>query len=397
MKIVSINSCNYGSTGNIMLDIADLAREQGHIYYTACPDGRSMRKKSLDNHIFIGNIVGRNLHLKFGYYTGLQGCGSVLDTWHFLRKINKIKPDVIHLHNLHNCYINLPMLFRYIKKHSIRTIWTLHDCWALTGQCPHFSMADCDKWKTGCYQCPQCNIYPETKTDRTKTMWRLKRKWFTGVESMTLVTPSKWLAGLAKQSYLKDYSVKTIYNGIDLNIFKPTSSSFRNKYGLEDKYMVLGVAFGWGERKGLDVFVELANRLDDRYKIVLVGVDEKTEKLLPSSIIPVQRTSNQTELAEIYTAADVFANPTREEVLGLVNVEANACGTPVVVFNSGGAPECICDKSGLVVECNDIDSFEKGIRECCENKIFDQNACINRAAYFSSKGMVQEYVDLYGE
>lgn len=232
MKILSINSSNFGSTGNIMIGISEVARQQGHECYTACPEGRSMHTKELDNHLFIGTRLGRNLHLKFGYYTGLQGFGSIIDTWMFLRKVDKIAPDLIHLHNLHSCYINLPMLFGYIKKRRIRTVWTLHDCWAFTGQCPYFTMVKCDKWKKGCHDCPQCDIYPSSKVDRTKLLWSKKKEWFTGVENMTIVTPSQWLADLVKESFLKEYPVEVINNGIDLNIFKPRASDFRDRYGI---------------------------------------------------------------------------------------------------------------------------------------------------------------------
>ena len=173
--------------------------------------------------------------------------------------MEKIKPDLVHCHNLHGWYLNLPLFFRYIKKHHIPVVWTLHDCWALTGQCPHFTISKCEKWKTGCHDCPYPhNEYPQTIVDRSKEMWNLKKKWFTGVENMTIVTPSQWLADLVKQSYLKEYPVQVINNGIDLTVFKPTESTFRAKYHLENKYIILGVSLGWNYKKGLDVFVELS-------------------------------------------------------------------------------------------------------------------------------------------
>jgi glycosyltransferase involved in cell wall biosynthesis len=174
-----------------------------------------------------------------------------------LRKIKKIRPSLIHLHNLHNSYVNLPMLFRYIKKHNVPVVWTLHDCWAFTGHCPHFVMAKCDRWQSGCGECPLYKQYPHLAFDNTKRMYQLKKKWFTGVENMTIVTPSQWLADLVKQSFLKDYPVKVIHNGIDLSVFRPIENDFRQKYHCEEKKVILGVAFGWGARKGLDVFVEL--------------------------------------------------------------------------------------------------------------------------------------------
>ena len=214
---------------------------------------------------------------------------------------------------------------------------------------------------------------------------------------MTIVTPSKWLSDLVKQSFLKDYPVKVINNGIDLSIFKPTQSDFRDHYGLVGKKIVLGVAYGWNYRKGLDVFIELQNRLPKNYQIVLVGTNKNIDGILPTNIISIHRTQSQKELAEIYSTADVFVNPTREEVFGLVNVEAIACGTPVVTFKTGGSPECIDDTCGSVVPCNDIDAMEMEIRRICEERPYSKEACIAHSKNFDMNARFQEYVDLYKE
>ena len=263
MKVLQINSCNFGSTGGIMLGIAKVGKNSGNDMYTAFAKSRSNSKKHLESSIEIGGIISRNLHLILSKLTGYNGCFSVIATWHFLKKVKKLQPDIIHLHNLHNCYINLGMLLSYIKKHNIKTVWTLHDCWAFTGQCPHFTIAKCDKWKSHCRECGQYKCYPSSMVDRTKIMYKLKKKWFTGVKNMTIVTPSKWLADLVGQSFLKEYDVKVINNGINLQVFKPTKSNFREKYDLENKHIILGVAMYWTKRKGMDVFLKLAEKLDD--------------------------------------------------------------------------------------------------------------------------------------
>lgn len=223
-------------------------------------------------------------------------------------------------------------------------------------------------------------------------MWKLKKKWFTGVENMTIVTPSQWLADLVKQSYLKDYPVRVINNGIDLNIFKPAANE---KITWGGKNIVLFAAFGWGVRKGLDVVIDLAGKLSDNYQVVAVGTDDNVDKVLPRNVISIHRTQNQQELAELYTAADVFANPTREEVLGMVNVEALACGTPVVTFKSGGSPECIDDTCGIVVETDDNDGMLDAIIQICESHPFDKAACIRRAQKFDGAKKYEEYLRLY--
>ncbi|SCW32796.1 Glycosyltransferase involved in cell wall bisynthesis [Ruminococcaceae bacterium YRB3002] len=393
MKILEINTVNFGSTGSIMCHIAGLARENGHeavcCYYA---------RRDLDRggeHIYIGNKITHNIHKLMCKYTGYNGCGSVLSTWNFLRKVRTFDPDIIHLHNLHNCYINLPMLFKYIKKNNKRVVWTLHDCWSFTGQCPHFVIAGCDKWRTGCHDCPQIHVYPSSKVDRTRKMWNLKREWFTGVQDMTIVTPSEWLAGLVKQSYLKDYPVRVINNGIDLNVFKPCSGDWRRRNKLEGRYVILGVASIWEQRKGIDVFIKLAVRLDDRYQIVLVGTNEEVDKTLPDNIITIHRTSDQHELAEIYSSADLFVNTTREENYPSVNMEAIACGTPVLTFRTGGSPEIPDEHSGAVVDVDDIDGLEEQIRKICEEKPFSEEDCVRRAESFDHNAKYNEYLHLF--
>lgn len=395
-KVVEINSCNYGSTGNIMLGIAEIAREKGIEAWVCVPKSRDNSKKDVEGQIFIGNRISRNLHIQFGKMTGYQGCFSIISTWNFLRKISEIKPDVIHLHNLHGNYINLPMLFYYIKKHDIPVIWTLHDCWSFTGQCPHFTMVKCGKWKSGCHDCSQYKKYPATKVDRTKKMWRMKKKWFTGVRRMIIIPPSEWLGNLIKESYLKEYSIQVIHNGIDLEVFRTIESNFRKKYHISnEKYVLLGVSFAWGESKGLDVFIELANRLDFRFQIVLIGTDETIDKQLPKNIISIRRTQNQKELAEIYAAADVFINPTREENYPTVNMESIACGTPVITFNTGGSPEIINEETGIVIKDNTIESLYKAIINEYEHRKLDAKKCIEYAKRFDKNIWFEKYVQLF--
>lgn len=401
MRIVQINMMHSGSTGKIMFGLAETARNAEHQVYTFSPRyyqrGRNPHFPDIEGHEYFGSPLENMLHLRAAQITGLQGYFSWFGTKELLSKVSAIRPDVIHLHNLHNRTINLPMLVAYIKKRKIPTLWTLHDCWAFTGQCPHFTMAKCDKWKSGCGGCSQIRSYPDAFVDRTRFMWKKKRSWFTGVPDMTLVTPSQWLADLVKQSFLREYSVKVIPNGIDLSIFKPRVSDFRKRYRIPDgKNILLGVAFGWGERKGLDVFLELAKRLDGaKYQIVLVGTDDSVDKQLPESIISIHRTENQQQLAEIYTAADLFVNPTREENYPTVNMESIACGTPVLTFRTGGSPEIVSPDTGSVVDCDDVDSLEKEIVRICQTKPYTEEQCLNRAAEFDQFRRFKEYIRLY--
>ena len=398
MRIVQINGGAKGSTGKIMMGIADIAKLQGHEVMCASPITSTNRDAGKNcGYYRIGNYYSRRFNVALARMTGFNGCFAWIETYRLLKKIDKFSPDIIHLHNLHDSYINLPMLFNYIKKIDIPVVWTLHDCWAFTGQCPHFTLAKCDKWKTGCYDCPQYREYPASLYDNTKKMWKLKKKWFEGVENLIIVTPSHWLANLVKKSYLKNYDVRVIHNGIDLKVFHPTFSDFREKYNIGMlKKIVLGVAFDWGERKGLDIFIKLSQELDEeKYQIVLIGTDEIIDKGLPRNIISIHRTHNQTQLAEIYTVADIFVNPTREENYPTVNMEAIACGTPVITFNTGGSPESVEENTGLVIPCDDFELLKLSIKKICELEIFSERDCVESAVKFDKNKKYEAYIKLY--
>lgn len=384
----------YGSTGKIAKGIHDACQNAGIECITAYRYHED-KNRIPDDAITVSSWWDCHVHNRLARYTLLQGCFSQSRTALFLKKISAFKPDIIHLHNLHGSFINLPMLFSYIKKNNIPVVWTLHDCWSFTGQCPYFDITKCDKWKTGCHHCPQIGGYPKSIVDNTRLMYRLKKKWFTGIKNLTLVTPSEWLAGLVKESYLKEYSVQVINNGIDFSLFRPVESDFRQKHQIGDKKIILGVAFGWGERKGMDVFCKLAETLGEQYQIVLVGTDAAVDQKLPGNIISIHRTNDQQELAQIYSAADVFANPTREDNFPTVNIEALACGTPVITFRTGGSPEIIDGTCGSVVECDDVEAFEQEIIRVCNDKPYSQEACIKRAYQFDQKDKFKEYVKLY--
>lgn len=396
MKICQINGGAFGSTGKIMFNIAKKARAAGmDTLCFAAVTSTNRFKQPEEEYIKIGTYRSRQLSVLLARITGFNGCFAPFATLRVLKKISQFKPDIIHLHNLHDSYINLPMLFKYIKKHNIQTVWTLHDCWAFTGHCVHYDIAGCKKWKTQCKKCPNKREYPVSYIDNSKIMFKLKRKWALDLKNLVLITPSMWLNSEVKKSFLNKCDIRYISNGIDLEIFKPTEGNFRQKYKLEDKKIVLGVSFGWNYRKGFDVFIELAKKLDDNYRIVLVGTDNSIEENLPKNIIAIPRTQNQSELAEIYTAADVLANPTREEMFGLVNIEALACGTPVITFNTGGSAQCIDDTCGVVVEKNDVLAMYNEIMRICETEPFSKDACIKHSRAFNANEKYDDTIKLY--
>lgn len=394
MKIVEINTAHHGSTGKIMVQIARTAESYGHEAYCFSRNWPQNRGPAGQ---YFGYVAENIVHHIMGPVFAKNEFMSTWGTRQLIKKLDRISPDIVHLHNLHGWYINIDLLFQYLKKKKIRVVWTLHDCWAFTGQCPYFVIENCDKWKTGCYSCPSFRQYPHTYIDRTQKNWKLKKECFTGVDDLMLVTPSKWLAELVQESYLKDYPVQVINNGIDLAVFKPTESNFREQHQISSsKKLLLGVAFGWGARKGLDVFIELAKRLDpDKYQIVLVGTDDCVDQQLPNNIISIHRTQNQKELAEIYTAADLFVNPTREENYPTVNMESIACGTPVLTFRTGGSPEILDETCGSVVDCDDIDAMESEIHRILNQNLFTEDACLRRAASFDMSERFREYINLY--
>lgn len=373
MKVLMINSvCGIRSTGRICTDIADELTKQGHQVKIAY--GRETVPEKYQKYAV---RIGSDLSVKMDALTTRifdnAGFNSKVATKKFLDWVREYDPDVIHLHNIHGYYINLPMLFEYLSKANKKVIWTLHDCWTFTGHCAYFTYAKCDRWKKGCHDCPSKKEYPASlKRDRSELNWKQKRKMFTSVKDMTIVTPSKWLAGLVKQSYLKKYPVVVINNGIDTSIFKPTQSDFREKHGLEGKKIILGVASVWDRRKGLEDFIKLSKMIDDHYEIVLVGLSEEQIKQMPKNIICISRTNSQQELAEIYTAADVLFNPTYEDNYPTVNLEAQACGTPVVTYDTGGSPESVPQKN--VIERRNLEALLammnniKSVKEIMPNK-----------------------------
>ena len=391
--IVSINGVNYGSTGNIARQIGELAREKGVEYYNAYP-WAAINKQIGRYDIVIGNKMDKVFNVALGRATGYAGRFSHIETKKFLNKLDELKPDIIHMHNLHDGFINLKMLFDYIKKNNIKVVWTLHDCWSFTGRCAYFTMSKCYKWKTGCGDCPQKNCYPKRYRDTTKKMIKLKEKWFGGVEDMVIVTPSAWLKSLAEQSFLSEYPIRVINNGIDTKIFIPTESDFRKKHKIENKFIVLGVASAWGKAKGLDDILTLRKELDESYAFVLVGTNEDIDKRLPENIISIHRTHNQKELAEIYSAADVYINPTKEENYPTVNMEAVACGTPVITYNTGGSGEMLDECTGIIVDTNDVESMKESIISLKTRKT-ERNVNPEKGKEFSFNKRFEEYLDLY--
>ena len=392
MRVLQINSvCGIRSTGRICTDLAELLERAGHECKIAYG-----REHVLAQHqkyaVRIGNDRDVKRHALRARLFDSAGLGSGHATKKFIRWVQAYDPDVIHLHNIHGYYINIKVLFDYLRESGKPVIWTLHDCWSFTGHCSHFDMVGCEKWRAqACDECPQKRGYPKSLfLDRSARNLVHKRGLFASLENLTLVTPSRWLADLAAQSFFAKTPIRVIPNGIDLSAFQPFESDFRARHGIENKKVVLGVASAWQKYKGLDDFVRLSAMLDDRFQIVLVGLTEEQRAALPSNILGITRTDSVRALAEIYTAADWFVNPTYQETLSMVNLEAQACGTPVITYRTGGSPETLDPDSGTVVEKGDIETVAH-ILQSTEPHTVQAHEEWNKNKRFAA------YIDLYRE
>lgn len=392
MKVYHINTVyNMGSTGRIAAQLKHTLETQGDECVVAY--GRGFSEEN--NTFKIGTKIDLYFHALMSRITDKTGMYSKRNTRRLIKNIIQFNPDVIHLHNLHGYYLNIELLFNFLKKYNKPVVWTLHDCWAFTGHCAYYSTSGCDKWKTLCKECSQRRNYPSSYfTDNSKNNFLQKKELFTSILRMTLVTPSFWLKREVEQSFLGKYDIKCIYNGIDTKVFKPTNGILRKQYGLESKKIVLGVASLWSERKGLQDFYKLAEILPDEYRIVMVGVDEKKAKQMPANIICIEKSDSQEVLAGLYTEADVYFNASVEETMGLTTIEAMACGTPVVVYNKTAVPEVVDESVGRIVEPGNIEEVKSAIEDVVLiNNIGEK--CVQYANKYCMKKQYGEYMDLY--
>lgn len=398
MRVLQINvTVNTGSTGriaeNIGLALLSNGDESIIAYGRKGPDSASQT-------ILIGSKLDQQLHGLKTRFFDQHGFGSEKATQKLIEKICEIKPDLIHLHNLHGYYLNIGVLFAYLKDHDIPVVWTLHDCWSFTGHCSHFMYVGCEKWKTQCHRCPLFNRYPKSYVDNSFHNYVIKKELFSGVKNMTLVSPSNWLKALLPQSFLKEYPSIVINNGVDINTFKPdtiAANTLKEKLGLASKNVLLGVASVWDRGKGYKDFLELSNVIDQDDIIVLVGLPKSLTKNLPKNVVGLPRTENIKELVALYNIATVFINPTRIDNFPTTNLEALACGTPVITYRTGGSAESINANTGFLVEQGDINNTAVAIKQIKANtKEYYLPFCRNRAVdFFNEQDRFLDYYNLY--
>jgi len=421
MKVLQINTVyGTGSVGRICMDLYEICEKNGIEAYMAY--GRGEIHPEINGYK-IGSAKDMVEHVLWNFFRGESGFHSTMLTKAFLIYLDQINPDIIHLHNIHGFYLQTELLFDYIREKNKKVIWTLHDCWPFTGHCAYFDYVACEKWKTGCKDCViHASAYPYAIfCDSTQRIYPRKKEAYCGVKNLTIVTPSSWLAGLVKQSFLKEYPVKVIPNGIDLEKFNPNvqiPERLRETGLFDDEAQadgqqervpyILGVANVWEHRKGLTFFERMAEENARLYKttgsvpyrIVLVGLKPKQVRRLKRKydkhvILGMKRTQNTEELAALYANAAVYVNATLEDNFPTTNLEALACGTPVITFQTGGSAESIDESCGRVVTKGDYTALKNAVAEVVVAKPFAPESCVNRAQLYRKEARFREYLDLY--
>lgn len=390
-KLLQINvTANWGSTGKIAESIVACAIRNGWESYVAY--GR-YSNESQSQLVRVGSSIDTYWHYGMQRIFDNEGLCSKRATKRLIAEIKRIAPDIIQLHNIHDHYLNYQILFEYLNGTDIKVVWTFHDCWAFTGHCMHFVTKNCERWKNGCHHCPQKGEYPKTLLDRSAQNYDLKRSLFSANKNLNIVACSDWIAEFVRESFLKEKKILVIHNGVDLNVFKPSSANKENK----KLFKVLAVSSVWTKEKGFQDIIQLRKLLPSDIKIKIVGVTAKQLKELPDDIIGIQRTQNVSELVELYNEAHVLINTTYADTFPTINLEALACGTPVITYNTGGSPEAIDEQTGIVVPQGDVAALAKAIVYLKENPLSSE-ACRKRAELlFDKDKCFQQYVDLYEE
>lgn len=405
-RIVQINPVlrTNTSTGRIMQEIGALAESQGWHNWCAYGRGRDGLRECTTDTLPVGHAVSTALHGVLTRAFDRHGLGSTVATHRFVKRLKAIRPDVVHIHNIHGYFLNYPILFDYLSKSGIPVIWTVHDCWLYTGHCYYYSAIGCNRWQSGCGQCPQRGQFPRSLViDRSTRNFRDKQRAFTSMprNKMMIVPVSQWMRDEMSHSFLRDYPFRVIHNGIDTDVFRPMDTeAVKAKYGLGDaRRIILGLASIWSREKGVDDFVAMSSMLEPGEKIVMVGVDDATARRLPDSIVTIRRTENVGELAQLYSAATAFVNPTWQDNYPTVNLEAVSCGTPVVTYRTGGSPESLTPATGKVVEQGDVAGLLAAVRLYSdEGREARRQACREVAvANFRKQDRYADYLRLYEE
>lgn len=388
---------NKGSHGKIAESIGMLAMEHGWRSVIAFGRGANPSANKL---IRIGNDMDIREHVLESRLFDNHGLASRKATRRFIKQIEELKPDIIHLHVIHGYYLNYKILFEYLNSIDTPVVWTFHDTWAYTGHCGHYGSINCEKWKTQCEACPlMWKDYPKSIIDRSTANFELKKKLFTSNKNLHIVTVSKWLKNEVEQSFFRGKDIRVINNGVDLSVFHPVGQVKEN--GAGGVFHILGVASQWGPLKGFKDFIELRKLLpNEKYKITMVGLNEKQLEQLPEGIEGIKRTDSVYQLAELYSNANVFCNLTYADTFPTTNIEALACGTPVITYRTGGSPEILDNETGFVFEKGDVASVARQIVQLSQLEVnvrsLVSEKCVSRASqYYDANNCFLKYISLY--
>jgi len=396
-RILYINeSLNTGSTGHIVEQLGLAALERGYECLVA-HGARYVHPTMLPHYCFSSKMT-EYTHGLLSLLYNAHGLGSKMATHRLIRHISQWKPDIIHLHNIHGYYINYPILFDFLRSANIPVVWTLHDCWTVTGRCAHFTASGCSQWQTQCVHCPNYSDYPRSLTTRnTATNYETKKRTFVGLSNLTIVPVSNWLGDIIARSFLQDYPCDVIQNGIDTSLFRPLVSAWRSRWKARNKTVILGVASQWTSAKGWNDWMRLAHNLDNRYRIVLVGVSDTQKRQLPDNCFGIKRTDATDELVRIYSAADIYINLAHQEAFGLTLMEAMACGTPCISYRTTAIPEITSPDVCTMVEVGDIDAVIQAIHQAERQfKKQCQETCIQHVTTrFNQQDKINQYLNLY--
>lgn len=404
-KLLQINECLNFSTGNIAQGCVEAATAKGWDCYFAY-SSREPLVQSKAQVIKVGSKLTPYIHYAENYLFDREGLSSRLATKQLVNKIRHIEPDVVHLHNLHDHWLNYKILFDYLNTTNIKVVWTLHDFWPITGHCMHFVSKQCTRFQNGCHDCPMQKEYPYSLIDRSAKNWFLKKKLFTANRNLTIVPVSQWVGDVVKSSFLRSNSIHVINNGVDVSIFKPTamdilpciSDDVRNCLSSSgQKFVIMAVASEWKNGKGLEDFLSMSKMISEDEIIVLVGLNDEIICSLPPTVVGIKRTSNIQELAALYTRADVVCSFSEAETFGLTITEGYACGTPAVVYNNTAPPSLITPSTGFVVSDKNFREAYKAILHIKnKGKSFYSNSCIGLAhSKYNKNKCFEEYVNLY--
>lgn len=393
-KLVQINvTCN-GSTGRIMNQIQQTAENEGWEAYSFFGRGKPANEKCIK----IDTKIEILCHVFISRLLNMQGHCSILATYRLIKKIKKINPNIVHLHNIHGYYINYKILLKFLAKSEIPVVWTLHDCWAFTGHCASYTSNKCNKWQENCQNCKNIKEYPKSyfEAKRSKKEFLLKEKLINDIDNITFTVPSSWLRNETKKSFLKNKNIQIIHNFIDTSIFKPTVDyTIKDKYSIpKNKKIILGVASVWTQEKGIDYFKQLSNIINMKKEIiVMVGLTKKQIKSMPSNIIGIKKIENIEDLVKLYSISNVFFNPSIQETFSMVTLEALACGVPCIVMNSTATPELIKTKEcGIIEQDFDLKKTYEDIQKIMEDKEIKKRKEI---ASNYDKSYVKQYINLY--